>query len=95
MTIKSSARVGYLNAILAQGGGYLNKSIFESSNAGTLHGGVGGGGGGDVDLSNRSAQSRLYLSPCILTTVLAGLQCVLSVLFQIWSQECRHLRSEL
>lgn len=30
---ESSARVGYLNAILAQGGGNLNKSIFKSSNA--------------------------------------------------------------
>ena len=26
-------------------------------------------------------------SPYILTTVLAGLQCILPVLFQIWSQE--------
>ena len=33
MTVKSSARVGYLNAILAQGGGNLNNSIFKSSNA--------------------------------------------------------------
>ena len=35
MIVKSSARVGYmyLNAILAQDGGNLNKSIFESPNA--------------------------------------------------------------
>ena len=33
MTVKSSARVGYLNAVLAQGGGNLNNSIFKSSNA--------------------------------------------------------------
>ena len=31
--MKSSATVGYSNAILAQGGGNLNKSIFKSSNA--------------------------------------------------------------
>ena len=39
MTVKSSARVGYLNAILAQGGGNLNNSIFKSSNARGLPGG--------------------------------------------------------
>ena len=39
MTVKSSARVGYLNLILAQGGGNLNKSIFKSSNARALPGG--------------------------------------------------------
>ena len=33
---------------------------------------------------------RLILSPCILTTVLAGLQCILPVFFQIWSQKRRH-----
>ena len=33
MTVKSSVRVGYLNAILAQGSGNLNESIFKSSNA--------------------------------------------------------------
>ena len=43
MTVKSSARVGYLNAILAQGGGNLNNSIFKSSNARGLPGGGGGG----------------------------------------------------
>ena len=37
----------------------------------------------------------LILSPYILTTVLAGLQCILPVLFQIWSQKRRPLRSEL
>ena len=42
MTVKSSARVGYLNAILAQEGGNFNKSIFESSNAR----GIARGGGG-------------------------------------------------
>ena len=42
MTVKSSARVGYLNAILAQGGGNLNNSIFKSSNARGLPGGGGG-----------------------------------------------------
>ena len=42
MTFKFSARVGYLNAILAQGGENLNKSISESSNA---RGIVRGGGG--------------------------------------------------
>ena len=41
MTVKSSARVGYLNAILAQGGGNLNNSIFKSSNARGLPGGGG------------------------------------------------------
>ena len=39
MTVKSSARVGYLNAILSQGGGNLNNSIFKSSNARGLPGG--------------------------------------------------------
>ena len=34
-------------------------------------------------------------TPRILTTILAGLQCILPVLFQIWSQERRPLRSEL
>ena len=43
MTVKSSARVGYLNAILAQGGGNLNNSLFKSSNARGLPGGGGGG----------------------------------------------------
>ena len=38
---------------------------------------------------------RLILSPYILTTVLPGLQCILPVLFQIWSQERRPLQSEL
>ena len=42
MTVKSSAKVGYLNAILAQGGGNLNNSIFKSSNARGLPGGGGG-----------------------------------------------------
>ena len=42
MTVKSSARVGYLIAILAQGGGKLNNSIFKSSNAQ----GIARGGGG-------------------------------------------------
>ena len=42
MTVKSSARVGYLNAIVAQGGGNLNNSIFKSSNARGLPGGGGG-----------------------------------------------------
>ena len=44
--MKSSARVGYLNTILAQGGGNLNNSIFKNSNARGLP-----GGGGDVDVS--------------------------------------------
>ena len=44
MTVKSSASVGYLNAILAQGGGNLNKSTFESSNARGIAPGGGGGG---------------------------------------------------
>ena len=47
---QSSAKVGYLNAILAQERGNLNKSIFESSNAQRFA--RGGGGGGDVDVSN-------------------------------------------
>ena len=38
---------------------------------------------------------RLILSPCNLITVLAGLQCILPVFIQIWSQKRRHLRSEL
>ena len=37
--MKSSARVGYLNTILAQGGGNLNNSIFKNSNARGLPGG--------------------------------------------------------
>ena len=41
MTVKSSARVGYLNAILAQGVGNLNNSICKSSNARGLPGGGG------------------------------------------------------
>ena len=53
MTVKFSAKVGYLNAILAQkgggGGGNLNKSIFKSSNA---RGIARGGGVGNVDVSN-------------------------------------------
>ena len=54
MTVKSSARVGYLNAILAQGGGNLNNSISKSSVKcpGFAQGGGGGGWGGDVDVSN-------------------------------------------
>ena len=44
MTVKSSARVGYLNLFLAQGSGNLNKSIFKSSNARGIARGRGGGG---------------------------------------------------
>ena len=40
--------MGYLNVILAQGGGNLNNSIFKSSNAR----GIARRGGGDVDVSN-------------------------------------------
>ena len=36
---------------------------------------------------------RLILSPYILSTVLAGLQCILPVLFQIWSQERRFVQN--
>ena len=50
MTVKSRIRVGYLNVILAQGGGNLNNSIFKSSNARGIA--RRGGGGGDVDVSN-------------------------------------------
>ena len=55
MTVKSSARVGYLNLIFAQGGGNLNKSIFKSSNARSIAWSIArgrGGGGADVDVSN-------------------------------------------
>ena len=58
MTVKSSARVGYLNPILTQGGGNLNESIFKSSNAWGMHcagegrGGEVGEGGGSVDVLN-------------------------------------------
>ena len=47
LTVKSSARVGYLNVIFDQGGGNLNKSIFKSSNARR-----GVGAGGNVDVTN-------------------------------------------
>ena len=71
MTVKSSARVGYLNLILAQGGGNLNNSIFKTSNAR----GIARGGGGDVDVSNRSTHKAneqsnacrnilTYATPC-------------------------------
>jgi len=38
---------------------------------------------------------HLILSPYILTTVLAGLQCILLALFQIWSQERRSILCKL
>jgi len=50
LTIKSSTRLGHLNKILAQGGGNLNESVFfKCSNA---RGVEGGGGSGDVKVSN-------------------------------------------
>ena len=44
--------------MLAQGGGNLNKSIFESSNARGIARGR-GGGGGDVDVTPAKKINRL------------------------------------
>ena len=53
-SFKSDDRVGHLNTILARRGGNLSDPIFKSSNARSLPGLGGGGGGaeGDVEVSS-------------------------------------------
>ena len=57
--------MGYLNAILAQEGGTLNKSIFESSNARGIvrRGDAGEGGGGGMlmfQIDRRISKGIIY-----------------------------------
>ena len=56
MTVKSSARVVYLIAILSQKGANLNMLMFKSSNARGIARGGGRGGGGVVMLMFRIHQ---------------------------------------
>ena len=70
MTVTSAARVGYLNAILAQGGGNLNKSIFDSSNARGIARGMGGGGMLMFRIDWRIRDIERFLIPRHLVTFL-------------------------
>ena len=63
MTVKSCARVGYLNGILAQEGGNLNKSIFKSSNARGIAQ-EGGGGGMLMFLIDRRITGYVLFEKC-------------------------------
>ena len=63
MTDKSDNKVGYLNSILARGGGNLNDPIFKSSNVRGLPGGAGGGGMLKFRVDRRISDQH-QISPC-------------------------------